>query len=85
MPLLAMQAANHKLSQTKYISFEKKTDNIYINILNYIYTQYISRHSFAAQQSKLAAMAQLSVNKRDFEPLLLGAVPDVWLCWAGIA
>ena len=30
MPLLAMQAANHKLSQTKYISFEKKTDNIYI-------------------------------------------------------
>ena len=85
MPLLAMQAANHKLSQTKYISFEKNW--LYINILNYmyIYTQYISRHSFAAQQSKLAAMAQLSVNKRDFEPLLLGAVPDVWLCWAGIA
>ena len=75
----------HKLN---IFHLKKKTDYIYI-LLNYIYiyiyAQYISRHSFAAQQSKLAAMAQLSVNKRDFEPLLLGAVPDVWLCWAGIA
>jgi hypothetical protein len=71
----------HKLN----IFHLKKKLIIYIYIKLYIYAQYISRHSFAAQQSKLAAMAQLSVNKRDFEPLLLGAVPDVWLCWAGIA